>query len=298
KKEDKRVIFYISIFLMGLPNLFNYILGQVNLYVTFLILLSLFLFIKYEENKWNLLASFILGLSIIIKPIAFLLIPFLIIINVDLKNKKIKFDSIKSLLRLIGVLTPILFNLILFFLHPTLWEGFLEANFIGNNPIAQSFSFSISQLITNFYYFYNIPFNQIIILIVAIGIIGGIGYIIFIFGKYENDSIIYGFVIGTLITLLGYFDSWDHHLLNLIPLLIITIFSLSQYSKHITIIKASLIFLSFFSLIFTGIWFQIYSIFPYNFESTIFLILTFYAICNYYLYRKLKENKEVFNIET
>jgi hypothetical protein len=174
----------------------------------------------------------------------------------------------------------------------------LDANFIGNNPIAQSFSFSISQLITNFYYFYNIPFNQMIILIVVIGIIGGLGYIIFIFRKSENDSILYGFVFGTLITLLGYFDSWDHHLLNLIPLLIITIFTSSQSSRSVTLIKSSLIFLSFFSLIFTGLWFQIYSIFPYNFESTFFLILTFYAVCNYYLYRQMEENKVVLNIET
>ena len=37
EKDDKRVILYICIFLMGLPNIFNYILGQINLYITLFI---------------------------------------------------------------------------------------------------------------------------------------------------------------------------------------------------------------------------------------------------------------------
>jgi hypothetical protein len=280
---NKKLIGFICIFLLGLPNLYNYFLGQINLYSTLLILISLYIFFKYQEIKWNLLASFILGLSIIIKPTTFLLIPFLMTLRFDLENKKIKFDTVKTIVRIVGLLIPLLIGSLLFFLYPILWHGFLDANFMGYNPIAESFSFSISQLIINFYLFYNIPYNQIIILLSVFVIIGGIGYILFIFRRFENNSILYGYVIGILITLLVYFDSWDHHLLNLIPLLIIIIFDPTYHPRKTLLIKSGLIFLSFFSLLFTGIWCLIYPIFPYNFGTTLFLIFIFYAICNYCL---------------
>ncbi|MFX0001712.1 MAG: glycosyltransferase 87 family protein [Candidatus Hodarchaeota archaeon] len=289
EKNEKKVIDYICIFLIGLPNIFNYILGQINLYVTFLVLLSLFLFLKYEEIKWNFLASFILGVSITIKPTTFFLIPFLIILQFDLENRKIKFDVYRSIIRVIGVLLPVLLNLIFFFFYPTFWEGFLNANFTGNNPIAQSFSFSISQLIVNFYYFYNIPFNQIFIILGVIVIIGGLGFIIFIFRRFENNSILYSYFFGIIITLLVYFDSWDHHLLTLIPILIIIFFNLPFDLKINRALNISIFFFSFFSLIFTGIWMQIYLIFPYNFLPTLFLLLSFYAISKYCLLKQTNE---------
>jgi len=293
EKDDKKVISYICIFLMGLPNIYNYILGQNNLYVTLLILISLLLFLKHENLLWNLLASIILGVSIIIKPTAFLLIPFLIIVKFDLKKREIKFDFFKSIIRIIGVFIPIFLNFIFFFLYPLLWEGFLDTNFSGENPIAYSFSFSISQLITNFCYFYNISFNQILILFGVLGLIGGLGYLIFIFRRIEVNSILYSYAFGILITLLTYFDSWDHHLLNLIPILIIVIFSLPHYSQITPKISFSIIFFSFFSLIFAGIWFQINHIFPYNILPTFFLLFVFYEISRYCLFSTKKMNLEV-----
>ncbi|UCC20602.1 MAG: DUF2029 domain-containing protein, partial [Promethearchaeota archaeon] len=123
ERDDKRVILYICIYLMGLPHILNYIYGQINLYITFFIILSLYIFLKYNELKWQFIASFILGISIIIKPTAFFLIPFLIIINFNLENRKLKIELLKSIIRLIGVLIPVLLNFILFFIYPSLWEG-------------------------------------------------------------------------------------------------------------------------------------------------------------------------------
>jgi len=292
EKDDKRVILYICIYLMGLPHVLNYIYGQINLYITFFIILSLYIFLKYNDLKWQLIGSLILGISIIIKPTAFFLIPFLIILNINWEEKKIKFDFLRSLIRLIGVITPVLFNFILFFLYPSLWEGFLDTNFTGSNPVALNFSFSISKLITNFCYFFNIPFNQLFILIGVICIIGGLGFISFLTGRFENNSIIYGYTFGILIMLLAYFDSWDHHLLNLTPILIIIMFNLSRHSNITEPIKSSLFFFSFFDLAFVGIWYLIYPLFPYNFEATFFLILTFYGIRKKCLINKEIKNKE------
>ncbi|MFX1469764.1 MAG: glycosyltransferase 87 family protein [Promethearchaeota archaeon] len=293
ERNDKRVILYICIYLMGLPHVLNYIYGQINLYITFFILLSLYIFLRFNDLKWQFIGSLILGISIIIKPTAFFLIPFLIIVNFDLEKQKVKFDSIRSVIRLIGVITPVLLNLIPFLLYPSLWKGFLETNFTGSNPIALNFSFSISKLITNFCFFYNIPFNQLFILIGVIVIIGGLGFLIFIIRKFENNSIIYGYAFGILIMLLAYFDSWDHHLLNLTPILIIIIFNFSRNSKFTNSIKYSLYFFSFFDLAFVGIWYLTYPLFPYNFESTFFLILTFYVISKYFLIKQEENDKEV-----
>ena len=293
ERNDKRVILYICIYLMGLPHVLNYIYGQINLYITFFILLSLYIFLKFSDFKWQLLGGIILGLSIIIKPTAFFLIPFLIMVNFDLEIKKLRFDFLRSLIRLIGVFTPILLNFILFFLYPSLWEGFLDTNFTGSNPIALNFSFSITKLITNFCYFFNIPFNQIFILIGVIAILGGLGFMIFILRRFEKNSIIYGYSFGIIIMLLAYFDSWDHHLLNLTPILIIIIFNLPRYSKTTEPIKLSLYFFSFFDLAFVGIWYLTYPLFPYNFESTFFLILSFYTIGKYCITKQGKKEYEV-----
>ncbi|MFX0153007.1 MAG: glycosyltransferase 87 family protein [Candidatus Hodarchaeota archaeon] len=288
EKNDKRVISYICIYLMGVPHVLNYIYGQINLYITFFILLSLYIFLKFSDYKWQLLSSIILGLSIIIKPTAILLIPFLIIINFDLEHKELKIDISRSLIRLAGVCTPILLNFILFFLYPTLWEGFLDTNFTGSNPIALNFSFSLTKLIINFCFFYNIPFNQLFIFIGVIGIFGFLGFVIFIIRRFEENSIIFGYSYGIIIMLIAYFDSWDHHLLNLTPILIIIMFNIPRQSETVKPIKLSLFFFSFFDLAFTGFWYLTYPLFPYNFESTFFLTLAFYAISKYCLIKQGK----------
>ncbi|MFX1420621.1 MAG: glycosyltransferase family 87 protein, partial [Promethearchaeota archaeon] len=293
EKDDKRVILYICIYLMGLPHVLNYIYGQINLYITFFIILSLYIFLKYSSIKWQFIGSLILGVSIIIKPTAFFLIPFLIGMNFNLEKRKFRIDFLNSMIRIIGVLIPVLLNFVLFFLYPLLWEGFLDTNFTGSNPIALNFSFSISKLITNFCYFYNIPFNQLVVLLGVIIIVGGLGFTIFFIRRFERNSIIYGYSFGILTMLLAYFDSWDHHLLNLTPILIIIMFNLSRQSKITQPIKLSLFFFSFFDLAFVGIWYLIYPLFPYNFETTFFLILTFYAISKYSLLKTKNKNKEV-----
>ncbi|MFX0142987.1 MAG: glycosyltransferase family 87 protein [Candidatus Hodarchaeota archaeon] len=289
EKDDKRVILYLSIYLMGLPHVLNYIYGQINLYITFFIILSLYIFLKYKDLKWEFAASLILGISIIIKPTAFLLIPFLIAINFNIENKKFRLELLRSLTRIIGVLIPVLLNFIPFLLYPSLWEGFLNTNFTGSNPVALNFSFSVTKLVTNFCYFYNIPFNQLILFLGIIAIIGGLGFIAFLIRRIEKDSLIYGYAFGILIMLLAYFDSWDHHLLNLTPILIIIIFNLPLRSTITEPIKMSIFFFSFFDLAFVGIWYLIYPLFPYNFEPTFFLLLSFYAISKYCVFNKKRE---------
>ncbi|TFG30382.1 MAG: DUF2029 domain-containing protein [Promethearchaeota archaeon] len=290
EQDDKRIILYIILYLVAAPQMFNYILGQINLYITFFMLLALFLFLKHEELKWNLLGSIILGISIVLKPTAILLIPFLLVINYDLNHKHLRFDFLKSIIRFIGVIFPISLNIIIFLLYPKLWDGFIETNFTGGNPLTLNFSFSITKIILNICFMYNIPFNQIYVLLIVFGIIGLLGYLVFLFGTYhEKDAIIYGFTFGLVITLLVYFDSWNHHLLTLTPLLIIIIFIMPRQSEITNkYFKKGFFFFSFFDLAFMGLWFLTVKWFPYNFASTVFLILIFYGLSKHSLYPEKK----------
>ncbi len=287
EKDNERIIVYICVYLMGLPHILNYIYGQINSYITLFILISLYMYIKYQELKWQFIGSLFLGISILIKPTAIFLIPFLIILKFDWERKRFNFEFSSSVVRLMGVVLPVALNFILFFMYPALWKGFLETNFTGSNPVALNFSYSISKLIINFCYFFNIPFNQIFILIGIICIIGSLGFIIFILRRKETNSIIYGFGFGIIIMLLVYYDSWNHHLLNLIPILIIILFNLPRDSIKTKPIKTSLIYFSFFDLAFVGIWYLVYPLFPFNFEGTFFLLVCFYAFYKYLVKKEI-----------
>ncbi len=187
-------------------------------------------------------------------------------------------------MRILSVSFPVLLNLILFFVNSMLWTGFINNNFGGNRTLEINFSFSITKLLINFFEFNNIPYNHFLIFIGSLLIIGGFGIVLFLFIQQDRDKIIYGFTIGTIITLLVYYDSWNHHLLTLIPLLIIIIFNLPKDSKTASkIIKPSIIFFCFFDLAFMGIWHLTQYFFPYNFGSTIFLILCLCSIGKYCL---------------
>jgi len=287
KEEYDRLIIFISLFLISVPQLYNYILGQINLYLTLLLLLSIFLFLKYNDLRWNLISSIILGCTTILKPITLFIIPFILLIKIDLKTKKIEINWKKSLIRIFGALIPILLNFILFFLFPSLLEGFIEINLMGTNPIDLNHSFSITKLLINAFNFLNIGFNQLLILLFTLLIIMGSGFFIYIVRKKNKNSILQGYVMGIVIMLLVYFDSWDHHLLILIPLLLISIFTISPNSivaKKYFI--PSFFFFSFTDLACVGLWYLLQNWFPFNFIPTIFLILAFIGSSKYLLKTK------------
>jgi len=289
--DDKRVILYICLYMISLPQIFNYILGQVNLYVTLLILLSIFVFLKHSGIKWQLFASSILGLSIVIKPITIFMIPFLILVQFDLKSKKFKFDLYKSFIRLIGVIFPLALNLIMFIIFPRLLQGFIATNFTSSEPSQINHSFSITKLIINLFYFLGYSEDQVLsiqlsMFLIILVVFAIIGFTSFITRKNIKHSLLYGYSFGILVMLICYYDSWDHHLLNLIPLLLIILFNLPRQSEITKkFIKPSLIFLCFLDLAFMGVYFAVKDIFPFNFGSTIFLVLIFYGLIKYLNFR-------------
>ena len=264
ESHDKRVILYICLFLIGVPQLFNYILGQINLYVTLFILLSLFIFIKYSDIKWQLIASIILGISIIIKPTTVFMIPFIILLGYDYEKKKFKLEFTKSFVRLLGVILPLLLNLILFFIYPNLLNGFLTANFTGSETVLLNHSFSITKIISNIFLYLGVPSDELSVLpifLVVLLVIGGLSFIFYIFRRSNVNSMIVGYLFGILIMFLAYFDTWDHHILQIAPLLIISLFNLPRNSELTRkYIKPGFFFLNFFGLVFTGIFWLLFNL--------------------------------------
>ncbi|MFX0025784.1 MAG: glycosyltransferase 87 family protein [Candidatus Hermodarchaeota archaeon] len=293
EKDKIDIIYYISVYLIGVPQLVNYFLGQINLYVTFLTLLALYIFLKYESIKWDFIGSIILGTSVILKPITVLLIPFLILISINLKKRKINFLIKRSVLRLFSAMIPIFFNVLVFIIYSNLWNGFMEVNFTGSNPTDVSFSFSLTKLIMNFFVFYNINFNQTLIFFIVLIIFGLLGFFIYVFRRNTKNSILIGFIFGILITYISYFEVWEHHLLTLIPFVIIFLFILPNNSNILKrFIIPSFYVYNFLHLAFLLIFVLTYNFFPYNFGVTIFLILNFYGIIKYCISKNRKKSDE------
>ena len=282
EEGEERVIVYLCLFFIGLPHLSNYFLGQNNLLVIFLILLSLYLILKHANIKMEFIASLLIGISIIVKPITITIIPFLLFIEFDRDRKRFSFDFKKSIIRIIGSLIPLSLNIFYFLVYPTLWNDFLQVNFTGTNPVELNFSYSLTKLIINGFYVFGVPYNQLLILFIILLFFGGSGFIFYIFRKKIAHPIIFGYLYSILITLIVYFDSWDHHLIALNPLLIVMIFYLPRNSKITkNYIKPGFLFFNFFDIGFFALFVLIYTIFPFNFIPTIVLILVFYGLSKY-----------------
>jgi hypothetical protein len=276
--DSKKTIRYLSLYLMAAPHILNYIYGQVNLIITCLLLFSLFIFTKKSSYKWQIVASAILGLSVIIKPTSIFLIPFLITLRLNITTKKIHLNLKESSVRILGALLPLSLNFVLFFLYPNLWNGFITTNFTGSSPSALNFSFSLTKIVTNLFYMYDIPNNQLFVLLTISGIFGLVGFIAYIIQRETKYSLLYGYILGILTLFLGYFDTWDHHLLNLIPFLIILLLINQMNPLQRYQLKWVIFFFSFFDIVFVGYWYLTYQLFPYNFIPTVFLLLTYYVI--------------------
>ena len=134
---------------------------------------------------------------------------------------------------------------------------------------------------------------QILIFMFILLLIGGTGFVIFMIRKVKRNSIMYGFILGIVIMLLVYFDSWDLHLVILIPLLLISIIYIeglpdknNRYSYIQKVSKKSFYFFIFIDLPVFGLIYLLKDVFPYNFIPTIFLLLIFGSVGKYLLMKE------------
>lgn len=292
EKTEKRLITFISVYLMSFPVVSNYVLGQINLYVSLMILVSLYVFVQYDSPKSHTLGGVLLGMSALIKPITVCMIPFLILLHYDLPNKNFNLSLKKSFIRLTGFLMPLALNLVVFLTVPNLFEDFINTNFTGEYTITTNPSFSLTKLLTNFFLFYKIDFNQMVIFISVLIVTGVLAFLIHILKVPSKTAIVYGYLLGMIVMFLSYFDSWDHHIVVFTPLLILIMVDLPEDSNTTrNYLKPGFFALSFLNLIGFGVFFLVQEYFPFNFVSTIFLCWVLLGIGKYIVSENRKGEK-------
>ncbi len=111
-------------------------------------------------------------------------------------------------------------------------------------------------------------------------------YILFIIFNNQESKLLDTYCIGIVTMLIVYYDSWDHHLMTLLPFIII--FLLIHQDSNISLLRLSYYLLAFLGVIFTGLFFITYMIFPFNICSLILLLMIY---VNLFLYLKNNRNQ-------
>jgi len=290
KKNDlnSRSIKYITIYLLCFPHFMNYALGQINNLITVFLLLALYLFLK-NSLFYEFLGGILIGISISIKPLAIFIIPFLIIINWNWKNKKLKIDFKRSGFRLCGLFVPILISVLFFILYPTLWQGFLDINLSGEyTEEGINNSISITRDILNLFYIMGVQSSKFIVFIIIVLIVAIPGFLIYIFKKNSDVGINEALIYGMIIMLLVYFDSWDHHIVSLAPFLSIFLITINsrvnlKATRLIKNLKIGYFLLASLVVPLSGLFFLTYQIFPFNLWASIFLLIIYISLLKYSL---------------
>ncbi len=247
-----------------------FIQGQVTCLMTFFLLLSLYCFLQAREA----LGGIFLGISLMIKPITFLQIIFVIFAAIRAKDFK------TTLKRALWIVIPLIPDLMWFLFKPGYLQGFLRVNnFVGSAHTdpwwSNSFSnFFVSVLHADF----NGTFIVCLVSSVAVGCV--------ILWKLQNarDRILFSFIYGIIAYFLTSIDVWNHQLPMLFPFLILgaAYFTTQKSQKQLLFLyvlypcAAELLFL----MIFNSYWIvPIITIISWSFLLlAILLTRTFYQV--------------------
>lgn len=207
KKLDQKFLSLCTItYFLLLFHIDFFIQAQVTCLMAFFLLLSLYLFLEGKEA----LGGIFLGISLMIKPITFLQIVFILFSSLRVKNLK------TTLKRAAWILVPLIPDLLWFIFMPGFFQGFLEVNFVNTARAtvwwSNSFSnFFVAILHTNF----NITFIACLVGSLAVGVV--------ILWKLKNprDRILFSFIFGMIGYFLTQIDIWNHQLPMLFPFLLL-----------------------------------------------------------------------------
>jgi len=275
-----------AVILIMLPQFMNYFLGQINIIVLFVILLSL-LFLLKEGYKNDFLGGLFLGIGILIKPTLILVLPFIILLKYNKENKKFTLLFKKSIIRLSGSIILILISGLYFLFFPQMLEGFIDVNLGGKytyniegdlniNP-----SFSLTRIVLISFELIGLEINGFLTFIIIILLIFIPIYILFILNSAQTNNLLDGYLVGILVMFIVYFDTWPHHLVVLAPFLVffITIhkdFIFYKMFKYLYYLMAILV------VIFWGIFYLTYEILPINIGGLILFLALYITLIMFY----------------
>ncbi len=293
KTENESVLHQYAIFLIMLPQFMNYFLGQINLIVLFFILSSLLFFLK-EGIKNNLIGGFLIGLGLSIRPTLILILPFLIVLKYNRETKKLLFNLKTTMIRLLGPTILLLISGIYFLIYPQMFTDFIAVNLTGEytytteGGIEINPSFSLTRIVLIFMDLIRVDINGFLIFIIVTLIFLIPIYYFYIQHSDQPIKLINGYLLGILIMLIVYFDSWPHHLVVLTPFLIFFIL-INKNFKYYKLFKYLHYLIAILMVIFWGIYYLTYQFFPFNAGGLILLMLLYYCLVVYYV-NQVREN--------
>ncbi|MFX0001117.1 MAG: glycosyltransferase 87 family protein [Candidatus Hodarchaeota archaeon] len=291
--DNDSILHQNAVFLIMLPQFMNYFLGQINLIVLFFILSSLLYFLK-GDIKNDIIGGFLIGLGLLLKPNLILILPFLFVLNYNRKSKKIVFNLKKTIARVLGPLILIFISGIYFFIYPQMLSDFIAVNLTGEytytteTGIEINPSFSLTRIVLIFLQLIRVDVNGFLVFIGITLIILIPIYFFYIQTPYHPKNLINGYLIGILVMLIVYFDSWPHHLVVLTPFLIFFILFNKKF-QYYKLFKYIHYLVAILMVIFWGIYYITHQFFPFNAGGLTLLMLLYYCLITYYL-NQVREN--------
>jgi len=293
--DNESILHHSGIFLIMLPQFMNYFLGQINIVVSFFILISLFYFLK-NDLRYDLIGGLFLGISISFKPSLILLLPFTFLLNYNRQNNKMEFQFKRTIVRLFGSIFPIILSGLFLVIYPEMINGFIEVNLTGEytynigGDLEINPSFSLTRNLLILFQLLKIEFNSFVVFIIITLLFYLPIFILFIFSNTSQNQLINGYFAGISIMLLVYFDSWPHHIVVLAPFLIFFVLLERDFDRFI-FFKYVYYLVAFLILAFWIIFYLTYEIFPLNLGGLILLLLIYYILVVYYR-NKVKLNSK------
>ncbi|MFX0098455.1 MAG: glycosyltransferase family 87 protein [Candidatus Hodarchaeota archaeon] len=175
--------------------------AQVTTILSFLVILSLYLRLKEETDKSNL----VLGISMVIKPITiFIFLTYLISL---IKGKEFK----KMIRSILFFLIPLSSDILLFLFAPGLLESYIRNAVLGLDMRPESASISFASL---FHYLFN---QHLLLFVIICVLIYGVFSLIYVKSSKENkrNNAIMIYIIGIVWHFFGLIDVWTSQLILL-----------------------------------------------------------------------------------
>jgi hypothetical protein len=233
--QNKNLGLFMFYFIMAPLQVPNYILGQINSLFMCILLLALVFFENarlhvYKFNHNDLWGGLMVGVAITFKPIAVLVLPFLLPITVNFHLKPFIYIDFKTIFnRLLGTSLFLLPNLFILIAYSNLFTDFITINFAQILEFHQSTSLTrlILKLNTLWIISNSIPTFTILMFIIA-GILYIGPYIYYLTSPRSKPNLTFYFTYSMLILLLAYPDSWFLYLLFFFAFLIPPMLQMEQ----------------------------------------------------------------------
>lgn len=252
---------FIALYLGYAPHILNYFCGQSNAILVLLLVLGLYFYAREQRGA----AGLCLGASILVKPVAVLVVPLLLDYGLLRAHpKRFLRDAVELLL---GTGVVVVANLVLFVQVPGLLDGYVAINFSGSAQNIGTHSSSLTRVV-QLVFFPEAPGASTALFWTFLA--GFYGTVVVVRLKYlttpRHGALC--FALGCLVMLLVYYDTWDHHLLYAAPFLALASVNLDGESRLYPAYWGTYVLLALY------FWTAAQLVGP-NFITTLFLLAAF-----------------------